>query len=1095
MMGRRELIHAHYVYILYPIILREDIKGMRKLVALLTSVVILASLFVGVASASTVLGEVRLVTSSVTLSGDNYGAVTISGQITTPQGGLINKEFSLQVWTEGGALVYSGTASGGQFSFLVETNKMLPQQYTVTATNPDCSITAAKLTLRYAVTLTKALQYTYSATAQEVISGTIRYSSGTAVNNATVELHWLDENGDLDGRISPAGLKTNSSGSFGFIVNGWDGRAGRVALVVDGYIHLTGEVKPINLTLVATPRTDIVHTIASTDIELSVSGGPQSGTRSMVVRLYKGTDLVPANLINQGGDTYQVIQTQPLNSSGNGKLKITSDFAKSTMRAGTYTVVVEGMVSGKKLYEGSTTISVVNPARFTLVNAHQLSEFNVGDNGFTFGTNTGDMRIVEADNDGVVVHGGTFAYTIYVNGTLAKDTNSGQNMEKRTSGRVEVTVSSLANISVRVIAHRVVGSTYTHVYERTFTVPVNGWQVTYSPQTLTVDKSANVSFVVRDKNGNPVNNAQVILRHEDSGQSERKLSPLFANIQNGTYNFTDVSYSKIGAVRVIVATLDYNSSVSHASQIAYVRADFAAGINVVGEKVYTVSSNASTLLVGKAQQLTLTVTEGGVKIIPDAIDYYVDGAKQGTLSRSVVDTNQDGLADAVTVWLTATNTKSIVLRARNASGSRMGEVAISAVAPKLVPTGSTFLTDSITTTVTFKVVDPRTNTTLTDTLELDKGLYIGAMDVRDGSGRVIHGTLSGDAEYTLAIRVSDINAKLASDDGKTPAVAFRIRMGSNTTDVDGAFQVKSATLTSDPTAFIIGVPTNLTLTYRDANAKPLADYAIEVNGMSLGKTNTAGQVVHVVAAGTSTGLTFKADTDVTAKKVELSVTSTFDTESPVITAPATVDTSTATITITDNVRVARLMINNVEINIFPLATVRHVVNLNQGTNTFQVIAMDNNYNVAEKTIVITRGTVPAPPPPVGAKVLTTVINQRGYTVDGVRTDFPPVVYNSNNDSMVPLAMLRALGATTEWDEATKTATLTYGGKVVKITIGQSVAVVNGQTVPLIGASGKPAPAYLVPGRTMIPGRFATENLGFTIEWSPPNTLTITAPQG
>lgn len=134
-----------------------------------------------------------------------------------------------------------------------------------------------------------------------------------------------------------------------------------------------------------------------------------------------------------------------------------------------------------------------------------------------------------------------------------------------------------------------------------------------------------------------------------------------------------------------------------------------------------------------------------------------------------------------------------------------------------------------------------------------------------------------------------------------------------------------------------------------------------------------------------------------------------------------------------------------------------------------------------------------PAVPVPGTSMTTVIGQRGYTVAGVKTDFAPVIYNNNGDTVMPLRMLEALGAVANWNEATQTATLSFSGKTVSVTIGQSVAVVNGQAIPLIGASGKPAPAHLVPGRTMIPTRFVSEQLGLRVDWSPPNNLTITTP--
>ena len=1074
---------------------------MRRLLALLLSVAMITSMFTGVASAALIEGEIRLAKSSALLGGDTYGTVSVSGTITTKQGALINKDFAIQVWSnEGtGLSVYTGTAIGGRFSFLLETNKSQPVTYTILAHNAECNISSAPFDLLYGVTLNKSLNFTYNAFAQETVSGTVRYASGSAVVNADVSLHWLNENGNLDGRISPSGLKTNSAGNFGFLINGWNERAGQIALVVGDYIHVVGEVKPIILNVTAKPSSNIVHTIGSTEIELAVSGGPTSGSRSLAVRLYKGTSVQPANLIPLGGDTYGVVATA-INSSGAATIKLTSDFSKSTMRAGTYTVVVDATVSGKKLYEGSTTFNVTNPEKFTLLNSHQLDKFSVGDNIVTLGSFIGNMRLVETDANGATVYGQDFVYTVLVNGKETKDTISGQDMVKRSTGTVKVSATGLTNVSVRVIAHRVVGTQHTQVYDRTFAVPVTGWQVTYNVTTLTVDQKANISFVVKDKDGNFVNNAQVLLRHEDSGIADRMQSPLISNINNGTYTFKDVSYNKVGSVQVIVATLDYSSSANHSTQLANVRADFIDGIQVVGAKVYTVTSNVSTLLVGQKQKVVLTVTESGSRLIPDAIDFYIDGIKQDALGFAVKDTNNDGLADAIELEMTASSTKPMLLRARTVNGSKMGEVALSAIAPTLVAVGNTNITANIKSTITFKIVDPRTNTALTNNVQFVQGSYIGTLDIKDVDGRTLHGSVYGESQYTLVVNASDINFKKATEDGKIVELSFKISLdGGTSTEVKGSFPIKNAALASNPPSFIIGTSGNLVFSYQDANGAPLVGYMLEANEIEIGKTNSAGQVPYAVTVGSSSGLKVKAHTDHADAKVEITITATFDNAPPVIAAPTSVDASTGTITITDNVRIARLMVNGVEISIFPLTTIKHIVSLNPGVNTFAVIAMDNNYNVAEKTVTITRTATPVTPPtpptpPTTSKILTTVINQRGYTIgSGAKVDFAAVEYNANGDTMMPLRMLDALGATATWDEANKTATLTYNGNVVSVAIGGSVAVVNGRAVALVGASGKSAPAYLVPGRTMVPTRFISEQLGFTVEWTPPNNLVITAP--
>jgi hypothetical protein len=138
--------------------------------------------------------------------------------------------------------------------------------------------------------------------------------------------------------------------------------------------------------------------------------------------------------------------------------------------------------------------------------------------------------------------------------------------------------------------------------------------------------------------------------------------------------------------------------------------------------------------------------------------------------------------------------------------------------------------------------------------------------------------------------------------------------------------------------------------------------------------------------------------------------------------------------------------------------------------------MDANYNLVEETVTIVR-TV--------ATQLQTTIGQAGYTVDGVKTDMAAPYYK-NGFTMVPLRMLEGLGAVITWDEANKTATMVYAGNTVKITIGSTTATVNGV------AKSMPIAPEISSGRTMIPTRFVSEELGFTVDWipGPPDKLVV-----
>lgn len=69
-----------------------------------------------------------------------------------------------------------------------------------------------------------------------------------------------------------------------------------------------------------------------------------------------------------------------------------------------------------------------------------------------------------------------------------------------------------------------------------------------------------------------------------------------------------------------------------------------------------------------------------------------------------------------------------------------------------------------------------------------------------------------------------------------------------------------------------------------------------------------------------------------------------------------------------------------------------------------------------------------------------------------------------------------MGAEVEWDEKTQTATVTKDDDVISFTIDSKEAKVN-DTVKTMDV-----PARLISNKTMIPLRFLSEELGYTVEW-------------
>ena len=99
------------------------------------------------------------------------------------------------------------------------------------------------------------------------------------------------------------------------------------------------------------------------------------------------------------------------------------------------------------------------------------------------------------------------------------------------------------------------------------------------------------------------------------------------------------------------------------------------------------------------------------------------------------------------------------------------------------------------------------------------------------------------------------------------------------------------------------------------------------------------------------------------------------------------------------------------------------------------------------------------------------------TVDGTKLTFdqPPVIVDGR--TLVPLrAIFEALGATVDWDAASRTATATRKNDVISIAIGSKQLYKNGT------ASTLDVPAQIINDRTMVPARAVAEAFDARVDW-------------
>ena len=90
-------------------------------------------------------------------------------------------------------------------------------------------------------------------------------------------------------------------------------------------------------------------------------------------------------------------------------------------------------------------------------------------------------------------------------------------------------------------------------------------------------------------------------------------------------------------------------------------------------------------------------------------------------------------------------------------------------------------------------------------------------------------------------------------------------------------------------------------------------------------------------------------------------------------------------------------------------------------------------------------------------------------------DVPPIIEDSS--TLVPMRFLfEQMGADVEWDSETQTATATVDNKAVTFSIDNVNARINNKPAKM------DVPARLVNGKTMVPLRFLSENMGYDVDW-------------
>jgi hypothetical protein len=116
---------------------------------------------------------------------------------------------------------------------------------------------------------------------------------------------------------------------------------------------------------------------------------------------------------------------------------------------------------------------------------------------------------------------------------------------------------------------------------------------------------------------------------------------------------------------------------------------------------------------------------------------------------------------------------------------------------------------------------------------------------------------------------------------------------------------------------------------------------------------------------------------------------------------------------------------------------------------------------------------------VGKRVAELWPGMATATINGenVQLEAAPYIHVASSSTMLPFRFIAdTMGAQVGWNSSTRQVTFWLDEQTVVLTIGSRVATVNGKSVTMATAP------VIQNGRTMVPLRFVSENLGAFVHW-------------
>jgi hypothetical protein len=147
-----------------------------------------------------------------------------------------------------------------------------------------------------------------------------------------------------------------------------------------------------------------------------------------------------------------------------------------------------------------------------------------------------------------------------------------------------------------------------------------------------------------------------------------------------------------------------------------------------------------------------------------------------------------------------------------------------------------------------------------------------------------------------------------------------------------------------------------------------------------------------------------------------------------------------------------------------------------GSNTYQFEATDKVGNKTQKIIQVKGVVRIIVQLTIGSNSI--VVNDKESTIDA-----PPFIHVESKRTIVPARfVVEPIGGNITFDATEQKVTILREENKIELWIGKNIALVNGKEVPI-----DPIPSLtpmIVSGRTFLPLRFISENIGFKVGWDP-----------